>query len=45
MKANLLAPDWSNRSDPEYASVSMLFGGTLIRAQPIEGDWYLCWFT
>ena len=45
MKANILKADWSNRDDPDYASVSRLFGGTLVRAQHLEGDWYLCWFT
>ena len=46
MKANLLnLKTWENRNDSEYTSVSMLFGGTLIRAQHLGGDWYLCWFT
>lgn len=46
MKANILdMTTWSNRDDPGYASVAGLFGGTLIRAQHLEGDWYLCWFT
>ena len=46
MKANILdLKTWENRNDPDYASVSMLFGGTLIRAQHLGGDWYLCWFT
>ena len=46
MKANILdTKTWSNRDDPDYASVAGFFGGTLIRAQHLEGDWYLCWFT
>jgi len=46
LKANILdLKSWSNRDDPNYASVAGLFGGTLIRAQHLEGDWYLCWFT
>ena len=46
MKANILdLKTWSNRDDPDYVSVAGLFGGTLIRAQHLEGDWYLCWFT
>ena len=46
MKANILDVNtWSNRNDPDYASVARFFGGTLIRAQHLEGDWYLCWFT
>lgn len=46
MKANILdRTTWSNRDDTDYASVSGLFGGTLIKAQHLTGDWYLCWFT
>lgn len=46
MKANILdRTTWSNRDDIAYASVSGLFGGTLIKAQHLTGDWYLCWFT
>ena len=46
IKANILNTEtWSNRDDPDYASVAGLFGGTLVRAQHLEGDWYLCWFT
>lgn len=46
LKANILDREtWDNRNDPEYASVSRWFGGTLIRAQHLKGDWYLCWFT
>ena len=46
MKANILdRKTWPNRDDPDYASVAGLFGGTLVRAQHLEGNWYLCWFT
>lgn len=46
MKANILdTKTWSNRDNPEYAGVAGLFGGTLIRARHLEGNWYLCWFT
>jgi hypothetical protein len=46
MKANILdTQSWSNRNDPDYASVAGLFGGTLIRARHLEGNWYLCWFS
>lgn len=46
MKAKRLDLEtWSNRGDPDDASVAGLFGGTLVRARHLEGDWYLCWFT
>lgn len=46
MKADILDTEtWSNRDDPDYASVAGWFGGSLIRAKHLEGNWYLCWFT
>jgi hypothetical protein len=45
LKANLLKRDYSNRHDPAMKEVQGLFGGMMIRAVPLGGPWYRCYFT
>ncbi len=42
---NSLKSDRSNQGDPKLQDVMFLFGGTMYRANPLGGHWYLCWFT
>src|SRR5262245_23646376 len=45
LRANLLKGDYSNRGDPRLNEVLQLFGGMMIRAVPLGGPWYRCYFT
>lgn len=45
LKANLHKRDWSNRYDPEYRKAANLFGGDMIGAARLWGNWYRCDFT
>jgi hypothetical protein len=45
LKANILERDWSNRDDTEYGKARFMFGGEMVRATRLWGNWHWSAFT